>query len=244
MKMNKCNDNSFTHIKRAKITMGILVVIFGTLLLLKNTSILPAEIGEYVISWQSLLIFLGLFSIIKHKGQSFFGVALFCVGSYFIIDSLYVIPFETLHIVGPILIVFLGLTIIFKRIKKPCIPEIKLDNNDPDAFEDVRIFGGGKIIIDSQNFKGGKSLTVFGGNEINLSMAKLRDGVNVIEIFAVFGGSEIIVPSNWNVKVEVAGILGGFNDERIIHPNIKYDNDKILIIKGFAIFGGGEVKSI
>ena len=59
----------------------------------------------------------------------------------------------------------------------------------------------------------------------------------------MFGGVEISVPRGWEVQVDVTSIFGGFNDKRgPVEPSS--DNDKkTLIIKGFAIFGGGEVKS-
>jgi hypothetical protein len=42
------------------------------------------------------------------------------------------------------------------------------------------------------------------------------------------------------VQVEVVSIFGGFSDKR--HSST-IDRDKKLIIKGVAIFGGGEIKT-
>ncbi len=57
----------------------------------------------------------------------------------------------------------------------------------------------------------------------------------------VFGGSKIIVPQDWDVKVEVSAVFGGFTDKRIKSPEIERDLSRTLIIKGIAIFGGGEL---
>jgi len=57
----------------------------------------------------------------------------------------------------------------------------------------------------------------------------------------MFGGTQVIVPPDWTVRVEVFSLLGGFSDNR--HSDLKVipDSDKVLIIKGFVMFGGGEV---
>lgn len=243
MKSDKCKNHSFEDIRHAKLSLGIVVVLLGLLLFLKNMEIIPEPWVHYIISWQMLLVFVGLFGIIKHKGLNIFGYIVMGVGIYFMISDIYVVPYKTLQIISPLFIVFIGLIIIFKKSRKSIIPQNCMPNQDSNYFEDVRIFGGGKVIIDSQNFKGGKSFTVFGGNEINLSMANLEEGVHTIEMLAIFGGSEIIVPPEWNIKVEVAGIFGGFNDKRTIHRDLHINRKKTLIIKGLAIFGGGEIKT-
>ena len=73
--------------------------------------------------------------------------------------------------------------------------------------------------------------------------AEIGDDVAVIEVSAIFGGATIIVRPEWDVQVQVASILGGFSDERKIYKGDVTPGAKRLIIKGAAIFGGGEVKS-
>lgn len=58
----------------------------------------------------------------------------------------------------------------------------------------------------------------------------------------MFGGYTIIVPQDWNIIIDIVPVFGGFSDKRIKDPNRVYEDDKILIIKGFVLFGGGEVK--
>ena len=59
----------------------------------------------------------------------------------------------------------------------------------------------------------------------------------------MFGGSTFIVPENWNVRVEVTSIFGGFADKRSLAADTVIDNSRTLVIKGIIFFGGGEVKS-
>ena len=84
---------------------------------------------------------------------------------------------------------------------------------------------------------------IFGGTEIDLTKAALAPGRNAIELACIFGGATIIVPDDWNVKIEVTPILGGFNDSRKLISGTPVDPSKQLVITGAVIFGGGEVKS-
>ena len=58
----------------------------------------------------------------------------------------------------------------------------------------------------------------------------------------MFGGGNLKVPPDWNVKVSVTSILGGFSDKRNTDPNKIADPRKELIINGVVILGGGEVR--
>ena len=73
--------------------------------------------------------------------------------------------------------------------------------------------------------------------------AKLGEGDNVIDFFAMFGGGTFIVPADWDVNVDVTSIFGGFADKRIPSKNVSEEKNKQLFIRGIVIFGGGEIKS-
>jgi predicted membrane protein len=120
---------------------------------------------------------------------------------------------------------------------------VQTDSRD-DYIDDIAVFSGHKHMVYSQNFKGGKIASIFGGSEIDFTRSKLAEGKNVLEVLAIFGGASIKVPNDWNVRVEMGSVLGGFADKRHINPETFAANqNKELIIKGVAIFGGGEIKS-
>jgi predicted membrane protein len=74
--------------------------------------------------------------------------------------------------------------------------------------------------------------------------AKLAPGENVIDVFCLFGGMKVIVPEGWTVKIRVLSIFGGFSDKhRYKFPENNVDQGSQLIIRGTAVFGGGEIKS-
>ena len=47
----------------------------------------------------------------------------------------------------------------------------------------------------------------------------------------------MLVPSDWDVKIEVVAIFGGYSDKRVISA---VSPDKRLVVKGISLFGGGD----
>lgn len=112
---------------------------------------------------------------------------------------------------------------------------------DIDRLEDMNVFGGSDKIITSRNFQGGSIISIFGGGKYDLRQAEISNQRCELEVVNVFGGSNLIIPGDWNVKTEVVGIFGGFSDKRVV---MNTDPNKTIIIKGVAIFGGGDIKSM
>ena len=112
----------------------------------------------------------------------------------------------------------------------------------PEDFVDsTSFFGGAKKNIISKNFKGGDIVNVFGGTELDLSRADFN-GTAIIDLTTIFGGTKLVVPSNWTVKSEAVTIFGGMEDKRNVQA-LSDSAQKILILKGTIIFGGIEIKS-
>jgi hypothetical protein len=109
-----------------------------------------------------------------------------------------------------------------------------------DYLDAVSIFGGVKKIILSKDFKGGEIVNVFGGAELDFTQANIQGRV-VIDITQIFGGTKIIVPSNWQVVSDLAAVFASVDDKRINRGPL--DNDKILVLKGVSIFAGVDVRS-
>jgi hypothetical protein len=109
-----------------------------------------------------------------------------------------------------------------------------------DFLDAVSIFGGVKKTILSKNFRGGEIVNVFGGAELDFTQADIQGRV-VIDITQIFGGTKIIVPSNWQVVSDLAAVFASVDDKRINRGVL--DNDKILVLKGVSIFAGVDVRS-
>jgi len=236
------------HTKKSKISVGILIVVFGSLWLLKNLGLLIDPLAHYLFSWQALLICIGFIGLFCKNKPNLGGLILIIIGGAFIATDFINLPIDAFHLIIPIIIITIGIFIIFKKFQHPSEHfKTHFQNScsvDLDTIDEVNIFGGRKSSYDTQNFKGGSSVSIFGGSEIDLSNANLAPGTNVLESISIFGGSAIIIPKDWNVKLEVVGIMGGFSDKRFKSTNIVTDASKTLVIKGIAIFGGGELKTL
>jgi len=110
-----------------------------------------------------------------------------------------------------------------------------------DVLDTVSVFGNVVKTIFSKNFKGGDVVNIFGGTELDFTQADINGRV-VVDIVQIFGGSKIIVPSNWQVVSDTAAVFAGIDDKRI-KTGVIQDSNKILVIKGVSIFAGIDIRS-
>jgi hypothetical protein len=90
------------------------------------------------------------------------------------------------------------------------------------------------------SFRGGTVDCWYGGGIIDLREADLDPAGARLEVRAIFGGAQIVVPETWSVSSKVVG-LGGLGDVR---PKVERHVDAPhLTIEGIAIFGGFGVTS-
>lgn len=113
---------------------------------------------------------------------------------------------------------------------------------DNDFLNSTAIFSEEKKTVVSRNLQGGDIVNIFGGTDINLIQADIK-GPIVIDIFQLFAGTKIIVPSNWRLHSKVVSVFGEVDDRRFIQEAPK-DEEKIVYLKGTSIFGGITIKSI
>jgi hypothetical protein len=110
-----------------------------------------------------------------------------------------------------------------------------------DVLDTVSVFGNVVKTIFSKNFRGGDVVNIFGGTELDFTQADINGRV-VVDIVQIFGGSKIIVPSNWQVVSDTAAVFAGIDDKRI-KTGVIQDGNKILVIKGVSIFAGIDIRS-
>ena len=216
---------------------GLVIVIVGTFLLLRQ---LDVPFPHWLFSPWTFLIALGVFIGVRHQFRGIGWLIPIIIGSVFIADDL-IYDFHIHRLFWPILIIALGMYMILRPKKKETFWE-PTDSSEP-LLDVVSVFGGVKKNIITKDFKGGEVTSVFGGSEINLTQADIN-GRAVLEITAVFGGSKLIVPANWQINSEeLVAVLGALDDKRTFVSNATYDPNKVLVIKGTVVFGGIEIKS-
>jgi predicted membrane protein len=230
----------FEHRSNKRFLFGIVLIVYGSLWMLEKLHILPESVSDLIISWQSLLIVIGIISLINGNETS--GYILILIGGVFMIPHLFDIPWEIRKLTWPVLMVTAGVVMLL-RYNRPvkALPEGGLQNIN--YFDDFVIFGGREMVINSQSLVGGKTTSIFGGSEYDLRSAALSENGAVVDCVSIFGGAGFKVPPDWTVKNEVTTIFGAFSDKRgSVIPD--YQNlSKTFIIRGFTAFGGVEIKN-
>tara|TARA_Y100000588_G_C14072542_1_gene846429 strand:+ start:313 stop:1119 length:807 start_codon:yes stop_codon:yes gene_type:complete len=242
------------HRGRKGATAGILIILLGVFWLLRKMGV---YIPGWIFDWEMILIYIGLAIGINSGFRNNASWILIAIGGFFLLDDLYFIPFQVREYFWPIMVIVLGLVILLKPKKKGHCHgherhhwkerysnyEVYEENlkDSPHRLDSVAIFNGSKKDIVSKQFKGGETVTVFGGTELNLLRADF-EGTIELENVVVFGGLKIIVPPNWEVRTNVVSILAGVEDKRTSAVQVVPD-DKVLLITGVVVFGGIDIVS-
>jgi len=224
-----------------RILIGVVLVLAGLFLVIRNTGFFPEFIDNVIFSWPMLLVAIGLVMTLGSTEKTG-GIIVMAVGGFFMIPLLFRETFHMYNMFWPSIFIIVGVIFIVSRRRGWNAVTTKGVIGD-DWVDYVNVFSGGERQIVSQNFKGGKITAVFGGIELDLTKAGLAPGVSYLEIACVFGGATLIVPDDWHSTIEVTPVLGGFTDSRKLSPGRTVDPSKHLVVKGAVVFGGGEVKS-
>jgi predicted membrane protein len=227
--------------------LGLLFIVIGGLLLLKMAGLIYLfNIPSYVFSWKMILIALGVFLMVTEKNRST-GVILFVIGSVFLVRDVFNLEFwQVMKYSIPVLLLFAGVMLLFpgRVFQRKSFNRITIDDIN-DSVQDVNVFSGGSKSITSKNFKGGELTCIFGGTELNFRNASLAPGTNVMDITCIFGGVTLYVPEDWTIRLDVTPVFGGFSDGRAeSNARLSTDPEKLLVIRGTVIFGGGEIKMV
>ena len=85
-----------------------------------------------------------------------------------------------------------------------------------------------------------QSLAIMGGAGLDFREAKMAPGVTEVNVLAIMGGVEILVPPGLAVETHGFGFMGGF--EGVDQTGVDTDPDAPrLVIRGLALMGGVEV---
>ncbi len=237
----KPSGHERNRLSNNKAVIGVILVLAGLFLVIRNTGFFPDFIDHVVFSWPMLLVVIGLVMTLGATEKTA-GIIIMAVGGFFMIPLIFRESFHMYNMFWPSIFIIIGVIFIVTKRKGWNAVSSKGMAGD-DVIDYVSVFSGSERQVISQNFMGGKISAVFGGIDLDLTKARLAPGRNELEIACVFGGTTIIVPDNWWVTIEVTPILGGFSDSRKLIPGRTADSTSQLIIKGAVIFGGGEVKS-
>lgn len=123
----------------------------------------------------------------------------------------------------------------FRKREAPAPPEP--DANEVDL---VASFEPLEFASTAPAFRGGTVTTWFGGGVLDLRDAHLDPAGATLNLSALFGGGQLVVPEDWNVTTRVVGI-GGVGDGRSRAD--RPADAPHLTLEGVAVFGGWGITS-
>lgn len=249
--------NNFQRDQHNRVFAGILLVAVGGALLLRN---LNFPLPDWLFSWPMILIIVGLYSGVKHSFRNATWIFLIGIGGFFLIDD-FIPELSIKALFWPVIIIGLGILFILRPRRKnwqQLHPDEKYTGyqstaTNQNAFTDTKtdgsdyfdihsVFSGVKRTILSKNFQGGSISCVFGGVELDLTQADMP-GKAIISLEEVFGGTKLVIPSDWVVQNEIDGVFHGVEDKRKYHSAANANPNKVLILRGTSVFAGIEIKS-
>ncbi|MGM9641965.1 MAG: LiaF transmembrane domain-containing protein [Eubacteriales bacterium] len=225
--------------KLTKILWGIVLVLAGGIFALNACGV--TDIDVFFDGWWTLFIIIpclvGIFTE-KEKTANLIGLA---VGVVLLLCCQKILSFGMIwKLLVPIVIVIIGLRLILGAIFGDKVTKMlaKSRKNDDGFKESCAIFSGRDENFEGEHFDGAELTAVFGGVKCDLRNAVI-DNDCAVEATAIFGGIDIFVPDNINLKVRSNSIFGGVSGKKH-RPFI--EGAPTLYINASGIFGGVDIK--
>ena len=239
--MNMRNPRLPAAAGAVRLVFGILIIVAGLLFTLDNFGFVSARF--LIRLWPVALIAVGLTKALQQKGfwNGFWGWVVTLAGLLLLLDNLHVLRFPVWKLL-PLVLVALGIRLVQKAGGRT-FPDRTIESRTAATLDETAIFGGWDRAISTNEFLGGEINALFGGFELDLSGCRIPDDEAVVTVFIAFGGGDIRIPRDWNVEVRAFAIFGGTDDKT--HPP-PLDGDappKKLVIDGFVVFGGLDIKN-
>ncbi len=227
----------------AQVVIGLLVAAFGVLFLLDNLNII--YLRHVIFLWPLAFIASGLVALCSEGPRSgrVTGIVLVAIGVAMLGNRLGY-EFISWRTFWPLVMIAMGGLIVYRTlgggrvVHVSTTPYTKDDARSDNVVDITAILGGFERRVSAPDFRGGEITAIMGGCELDLREATLVTEA-VINVFAVWGGITIKVPPDWTVVLHGTPVMGGFTEKTARPP----DNSKRLVVTGYAIMGGVEVRN-
>ena len=223
--------------KLNNVLWGIVLVAVGVVWALDLLGIMDVNI--FFKGWWTMFIIIpcaiGIFTQ-KERVGNIIGVV---VGVFLLLCCQDILSFGLLwKLLVPAIIVIVGIKLIFGSIfdrkTKDVVEKIKRNGK---SKEGTAIFSSCNLDFKGETFEGATLNSVFGGIKCDLREA-VFEGDCVIDVSAIFGGIDIFLPDNVNVKINSTSIFGGISNKKN-----KPENASVTVyISGTCMFGGVDIK--
>lgn len=225
--------------KMSKILWGVVLILVGGIFALNAFGITDIQI--FFDGWWTLFIivpcFIGLFDEREKTGN----VIGLMIGAFLLLCCQDVLGFDMLwKLAIPAIIVIIGLKLILTAVfgdkAAKMLASSRQDGNN--VKNGCATFSGQDMVFDGEVFEGAELTAVFGGIKCDLRNAIIEKDC-AISASAIFGGIDILVPDNVNVKISSNSVFGGVSNKKH-RPTV--EGAVTLYINATGMFGGVDIK--
>ena len=216
----------------ARTIIGLLIVAVGASFLLTNLNILPFDVG--IAQWWPLFIVAGgVVMLLSDVRNYLWALLVIGLGVLLQLKQFGIVDVNPWQLFWPAIIIVLGVSVMTSRGSS----RGKIAASDREDV--MAILSGSEVRVESKDFKGSRVTSICGGAMIDLRKAVIKKEAT-IDVFAFWGGIEIIVPEHVMVKNNTSAIMGGV--EQQAGGDAVKEGSPILYITGDVVMSGVEVK--
>lgn len=223
--------------KIGSVIWGVVLIAVGVIIMLNVLNV--TDVDLFFDGWWTLFIIvpcgIGLFTE-REKTGNVIGVI---IGVLLLLCCRGILSFSMLwKLIVPAIIVVVGLKLVFNGLFGNKANEIisKMRESGKDPKVGCATFSGCNMNYDGEVFDGAELTAVFGGVKCDLRNAIIEKDC-ALQITAIFGGIDILVPDNVNVRVNSSCIFGGVSNKTAVKKEAP-----TLYVSGPCMFGGVEIK--
>lgn len=151
--------------------------------------------------------------------REFWGAVLLIVGIILLLSNLDFIDYsfrKIIHDFWPVLIILLGVYLIALSLRKreknqDFVINLSSDSSTHSGNKYSHVFGDIKLETKDIEIDGLESSTVFGNTFLSLAGAKLKPGLNRINIGTTFGDITVIVPERMEASASATATFGNLH---------------------------------
>jgi hypothetical protein len=236
------------HRETAQLAYGIVVAIAGLILTLASFGI--ADATSIFRLWPVVLIVAGGVRVVRRGegGAGAGGWILMAIGIWLLLRTTGQTQVGFWDLVWPMLLVGLGVKLWSDATsdQRGFAERPRRAPVDPSASHLTAILAGSTRVVHEPAFPGASMTTVLGNCTLDLHHAgPPQGGEATIEVFALLGSHDIIVPEGWTVVTDVTSIGASVDDRRGSFAGrmaIEGDPRPRVIVRGMLILSGLTIK--
>lgn len=219
----------------ARVFIGLVVLTLGVLWTADNLGMLDAS--QIVQWWPLIAITWGLMHVLGlgARRRMISGLIWVIVGAVSLLNTLDITHVSVFDL-WPMFLLVVGGSMVMRGWRGTSWVS---GVTETESRINVSAFmAGSERKVVTQEFRGGDVTAVMAGLTIDLRSARLADDQARLDVYAMWGGIEILVPEGWRIVGDVTPILGAFQDATMPPTDPKAPT---LTIRGEVVMGGIEV---